>query len=103
MKSHQRKERCYLAKLLKLITGFLLAMYGFSAFVAPENYPIPGIPSEHSYVSGLVLPGLGMYLIMVRRKGGINRILDGDRLRKKSPACSGTKYGAKEIYTTTKS
>jgi hypothetical protein len=56
-----------LGELPRIILGFIMALYGFLALVAPERYPIDGIPSVYTPLIGLILLVFG--IVLLTRKG----------------------------------
>lgn len=57
-----------LDRILTSIVGFVLAIYGFLAFILPDKYPILGLPPAYTSPLGGLLLVVGLYLLYLGRK-----------------------------------
>lgn len=63
-RKQKRTESAF--SLVRLVIGFVFVIYGFLALTLPETYPLG--PPQYSFLIALGLIGVGLVLIITRRK-----------------------------------
>jgi len=63
-RKQKRTESAF--SLVRLVIGFVFVIYGFLALTLPEIYPLG--PPSYSFLLALGFIGVGLVLIITRRK-----------------------------------
>lgn|GEM_PF-6046670 len=77
MNQRDEKSREDARTLLQSIVSFLLVLYGFFMFIAPDRYPLPIYPQFTPQI-GLVFMAIGLFLLLWRRSDFSDRWRDGE-------------------------